>query len=317
MNKAITTILGSTITFVAVLTLLIAFGNKAQPVTNQYAIAAEQESPVSPPISIKPPTHQAAQTLEPQWTNYPPIRNVVRRDLGNVLSDIESHMPIGHIYRDADKITWGHETSHGLASQIRMQYSGGIGLIDYINNKPYFRLDPGQSYVAGQVNGFYVLNNKAVIIIEPQTTLRAVTRNVPPSLRGMSYNLYMGAQLQSWDDCPLYLVDEWVAYTNGSTIRRELNIVNRGESVTQMLEMGAYVLAEAMTVKTDEPQFKNFVMWNLNRMMKVYKDNQVIGGVASADAYWIKVRTAPDAETLRQFTRSYYGAAWTSKVLGF
>ncbi len=62
---------------------------------------------------------------QPKWTDYPPIRQVDSQSMGRVLADIESHMPAGHIYRDADKITWGHETSHGIASNIRGSANSG------------------------------------------------------------------------------------------------------------------------------------------------------------------------------------------------
>ena len=245
MQKAMW-VLAPVCAFVIVFASLIFFGG-IRPViipSDQQNYGRITNSPVvQPPVVIQPASHF---TPEPKWTRYPAVRSVNRPDLGKTLSDIESHLPAGHIYRDADKITWGHESSHGLASQIRMQYSGGVGLIDYIDDKPYFRLDPDNAYVAGQINGFYVLNDRAVIVVEPHTTLQAVARNIPVSLRGMSYNLYMGTQLKGWNSCPLYIADEWIAYTNGSTVRAELGIKSRGESVTQMLEMGAYMMAESM-----------------------------------------------------------------------
>jgi len=45
-----------------------------------------------------------------------PIRTV---DYGHhIINDIEQHMPPQHIYRDNDKITWAHETTHGLDAEI-------------------------------------------------------------------------------------------------------------------------------------------------------------------------------------------------------
>ncbi|GAG85123.1 unnamed protein product, partial [marine sediment metagenome] len=58
---------------------------------------------------------------EVEWTEEEPLRNVP--NLGKVLSDIESHMPKGHIYSDPDRITWGHETTHGIHGRLRQKYS--------------------------------------------------------------------------------------------------------------------------------------------------------------------------------------------------
>ena len=316
-----TTLMISILTFFIVMGILIFFGSHhPKPISGseiEPPIVYHQITPVvQPPTAIQMTKPKLPHTLEPQWIAYPPLQFRARSD-ATVLGDIESHMPAGHIYTDPDRITWGHETSHGLASQIRMQYSGGIGLIDFIDKKPYFKLNPAYMYTVGKINGFYVLNDRAVIIMEPQTTLRAVARSVPPSLRGMSFNLYLGSQVQSWNDCPLYLIDEFIAYTNGSAVRADLKITDRGESVTQMLEMGIYVMSEAMVIKTDDSQFKNFVMWSLDRMMKVYRDNRAVGGVGAADAYWNIAQTTADAENLRQFIRNYYGKEWVKMVLGF
>ncbi len=49
-------------------------------------------------------------TVEPQRevSNYTPT-----------LNDIESHLPSKHIYRDADKVTHAHESTHGVSRPCR------------------------------------------------------------------------------------------------------------------------------------------------------------------------------------------------------
>jgi len=225
-----------------------------------------------------------------------------------VLADIESHMPAGHIYKDNDLITWGHETTHGINSHLRMKFQrGGYGW------------DGKQWLITQQarINGFYVLENRAAIINEPNTTIRAAAALVPRTLRSGVYNLYMVQQAGQWNDTPLYVFDEWVAYTNGSAVRLNLKITSRGETVLYMLEFNNYAIAVAMACKTENQQFKKFLMWHLERTMELYRQNLLLGDVSQATAYLEKTKTSPDAEELRAFARQYFGTEWTQRVLGY
>jgi hypothetical protein len=177
-----------------------------QPRPQPHSEQPRRQPEPAPELPPKPP-----QAIEPIWTEYAAQRNIT--DLGKVLSDIEGHMPAGHIYKDSDKITWAHETTHGINSHLRQKFSNGQ-----------------------KMNGFYCLNNKAAMILEPPTTISKVAGLVPSSLRGGVYNLYLVSQASSWNDTPLYIFDEWIAYTNGSDCRLDLGIEQRSETVTYMLE---------------------------------------------------------------------------------
>lgn len=267
----------------------------------QQQIQPLPPKPIEPKPEIKPPTK-----IEPEWKEYLPVRKLDPKDMGKVLTDIESHMPAGHIYKDNDKITWGHETTHGINSNMRMKFSNGV----YTNNvwnticgKPVFH--------NGRINAFYCLENKAAVIEEPPVTIRQVAAAVPASLRGPVYNLYLVQQAGSWNNTPLYLCDEWVAYTNGSEVRRDLNIATRGETVSQMIEFDVYCLTLAMLVKQtsyDDKQFKSFLIWNIERSMDLHTNE--------ATQYLVKFKTNADAQGLREFTKSYMGPEWSKKILG-
>lgn len=283
--------------------------------TVEIVVPEEPEQPQKPDEPIEEPPPEPKQ-IEPEFVSYPQVRSV-SEDLGKVLKDIESHMPANHIYKDSDKITWGHETTHGINSHLRMKFSQG-------NNASlageWTPLHDGKlvfkSYA--RINGFYVLNDRAVIIKEPATTIRAVAKTVPPSLRGDVYNLYLVQQAQSWDDTPLYLVDELSSYTNGSEVRYDLGIQTRSETVLYMLEFTVYSLCIPMASNSDDPQLKNFLAWQVARTMKLYQDSkQKLGGAEKQDAYLAKIRTSEDAEQFRSFVRKYLGEAWVSQQLGF
>lgn len=281
----------------------------------QKSAPPTQEQPTTPesPKNEEPPKVEPKlpEKIEPKWTDWPAVRQV--SNLGKVLSDIESHMPAGHIYKDSDKITWAHETTHGINSNIRQKFSGsevnwGRSVWREIDGKPVFH--------AGRVNGFYCLDNKAAVINEPNVRIQTVAAAVPQSLRGPVYSLYLVQQAQSWGDTPLYIMDEGIAYQNGSACRLDLGIQERSETVSQMMEFVVYGTTLAMIIKKqdssyDDQQFKAFLMWFIERAFNIYK------GEERAKPYLEAFKTSNDATSLREFAKSYYGEEWTKIILGF
>jgi len=221
-------------------------------------------------------------TSIPTFIVYAPLRNV--GNLGPVVTDVESHLVAGHPYRDADRITWVHEGTHGIAGQLRNKY---------------------------QQPGFYLLENRAILMREPATTLAAVAATVPLSLRGEVYNLYLIQAQQWWQNEPTYVFDEWVAYANGSDARAQLKITSRGEAVQYAVEFIPYALCVPKAARSQNPQMKAFIRWHIERTLALYRASGVRSDTLN------RLRTAKDAEALRQFTRTYLGADWTSRTLGF
>ncbi len=219
----------------------------------------------------------------PTFTNYPSIRNV--GNLAPVVADIESHLPAGHPYRDSDLITWVHEGTHGINSQLR-------GLF----GKP----------------AFYVLGNRAILLKEePHTTLTRVSRLVPVSLRGDVYNLYLLQSRRWWENEPSYIFDEFAAYTNGAEARISLRIQARQETVRYMLELSVYSTCVPWSAKSGDPQMRNFIMWQIERSMKLHR----AFGIRST--YLDRLRKSADATELRVYMRDYFGLEFTRNVLGF
>lgn len=287
--------------------------------------------PISPPVPPENPpvTPPEIKSVEPQFDSWPKVRNVQNTALGKILQDIDSHMPAGHQYSAGNKVTWAHETTHGINSNIRNSHQD-----------------------ASRVNGFYCLEDRACIIYEPKTTIRVIASKVPQALRGPSFQLYLVSQTKDWNDRPLYLFDEWIAYTNGSETGRELNHQGWYYELLQAHNFNVYCMYLAMTVKKSDPnyddkQMKAFMMWNIERTFRLaapFEKRAVMlpdpeevsnrekkhlhhhdiphGGddndpVGSAMEYVNKVRTLPEAEELRSFARDYFGADWCKKVYGF
>jgi len=167
----------------------------------------------------------------------------------------------------------------------------------------------GSHGIAGQLRnkyrqpGFYLLGNQAVLMQEPRTTLSAVAASVPVSLRGQVYRLYLVEGQRYWQNQPTYVFDEWVAYANGSEARRQLGIRDRAETIEYTLEFIPYALCVAKASRSSDSQMRAFIRWHIERCLKFGKVD--------------RLRTAPDAEALRQFTRTYLGAEWTKRTLGF
>ena len=217
----------------------------------------------------------------PVWTPWPPLR--AAPGLGPVVSDIESHLPNGHPYREPDRIGWTHEGTHGINSRLRNQFS-----------RP----------------GFYVLNNQAVLLREPATTLAAVARVVPPSLRGEVYSLYLLQAQGDWNEQPSYIYDEWTAYTNGLEARYRLGITDRQETGRYATECIVYAMCVPWTAQSRDQQETAFLRWQTERVLTLCRASGIQATTLE------RLRTAPDAEALRHFIRAHFGREWSRKVLG-
>lgn len=231
---------------------------------------------------------------------------------GAPLTDIANHIPSSYgdtYWFDDSAITAGHETTHGINAHLR--------------NEVY---DHSAGWV--KVNGFYVLEDRAVFVLEPGGVRKSdADRYIPVSLRGSRYDLYIVHQT-AWDDTPTYVFDEWVAYTNGGAVG--VDQVDRGlhtegwtDGVYGQLEFTIYALALAMAVEAlnpeyfaTYPQFREFVAWNARRALAIYRKGSAMDEFAYdvQDAYYEAIRTAPDAEDLRAFTRRVYGDAFMAEV---
>lgn len=153
------------------------------------------------------------------------------------------------------------------------------------------------------------MNNRAILLTEPKTTLAQVAELVPRSLRGEVYSLYLIQMRSYWDRQPSYVFDEWVAYTNGSEARRRLGIQERGETVRYMLEFVVYSACVAKA--TNDDRLRPFLQYQTERSIAILKVSTV------PTNYLNTLRTAPDAEDLRNFMRGYFGKAWTRITLNF
>lgn len=190
-----------------------------------------------------------------------------------VLGDVESHLPPGHPYKDADRITTVHESTHGICSQIRKKYD---------------------------TPGFYLLKNRAILLPEPNLLLEQIT--IPLVLRGDGYDLYLVKARRWWNKQPSYVWEEYVAYTNGSEAREELGIGIRWETVQYAIEFLIY--SSYIPYLTGDTSCREFLRWQNERALGLYHRSAV------SSPQLLALRSDPTLQSYRYFLRDYYGEMW-------
>ncbi|MHC4264355.1 MAG: hypothetical protein ACYSUK_00260 [Planctomycetota bacterium] len=189
---------------------------------------------------------------EPDWWTFKPLRDYNRTD---ICADVDAHMPIGHQYRNDDKITWTHETTHAINSIIR-----------------------GLCGETGNVNAFYVGKDRCIVLKEPKNfKLSTIAEMIPQKYRGHMYQLYLVDQQRWWNNEPLYVLDEWTSYCNGTqyAIEHNYGLDRRAGDIqnTQIMTYFASVLWKAIEKYdpdyVDMERFKIFVTWQNKRVDKL------------------------------------------------
>jgi len=259
------------------------------------AAAAQRAAPARPGAGL-------------QFLTLKPFNSRTNPKWGPVLKDIVNHEAPGDSNPYDDLVTVAHETTHGTHA--------------YLRNQMY---QPGK-----RLNAFYVLEDRAVALPEPAMRKSDVIPFIPRSLRGSKYATYIEGQTD-WDDTPLYIFDEWVAYANGGAagvdlVQRGLWKYGRRDAVSGQIEFAAYALATAMAIQARDPeyfsknpQFMEFVAWNMKRCMEGFRAGVQMPEFAqeSQEKYYAALKGGADGESLRAFTRERFGADWAQATLGF
>lgn len=182
------------------------------------------------------------------WVQVQPVRSFGSNVYGKFGGEIQSMLPAGHIYVTPGEsvVNAAHETTHGINSRIRQMYSG-------------------------KVNALFVGSGRAMVLREPRVRLSDVLRFVPSELRGSGAGLYLQQQQSYWQNEPLYVLDEWTSYVNGSLVGLD---VGRPEalSIERAVEFGGYATALLCAVEqldsayADKDALAEFVSWQLARV---------------------------------------------------
>jgi hypothetical protein len=272
------------------------------------AITPDASADDDPQPDAEPPFDPAAGVEWLAWPEQQP--NLGEAAWGDALIDVARHIPAeyGDTYWFDEPITAAHETTHGIQAHLR-NYETPSG---------------------SRMNAFYVLDDRAALVDEPDIRKSDVNAHVPQALRGPRFDLYLEGQTE-WDDTPLYLFDEWNAYCNGAAIgidQVEHDLYDEGwtDAVMGPLEFTVYAIATAKAVAAGDPdyfesnlQFRRFTAWEIRRAMQLFETGRAMTEFEwdDQDDYAAELRTGAAAEELRAFARATWGDAWTEDVLGF
>lgn len=209
-------------------------------------------------------------SVDAQWYVIRPVKQA-HPQLGSILADIESHLPNGHPYRSADLDNWAHEATHGINSRVRQSFP------DH--------------------NAFYCFMDQALVLREPKILLASIPRSIPPDHRGEIFNLTFVQMSGHWNDCPLYVLDEWTAYTNCSAVvvQRKLDSAS---SIRFMLEFNSYATALLQEVLAHDPNYPDkellmqFVGWNILRTFEIADAAKKVPGLYDSRTEAIRQRFA-------------------------
>jgi hypothetical protein len=229
---------------------------------------------------------------------------------GTALTDIVRHIPTtyGTQYDvPQDFIAWGDVGTLGIDGHLRIY----------------------QNVTGQRANGFYLMKDRFALVVEPPTTrVTSVAPYVPASLRGSRFQSYLVDQAVTWDDTPTFILDQWNCETNGSEVAVELgtagSFATPRDGVSGALEFTVYSLALGLAVENLDAsylatytQFREFLAWEAERAMGLYRAGAVLPSLASTtqDAYYAAWKTSADGKALRNFARRTFDAAYVTKVL--
>jgi hypothetical protein len=195
-----------------------------------------------------------------------------------------------------------HENTHDIDGYVRGWFPGGTG----------------------KWNACYVPGAKAAVIREPCTVrLRRVAGEVPKSLRGGGYDLYLVKQVDHWDDAPLYIVEEWAAYMNGLECAIEEKSPDAAYQLDKCHEFLDYSMVVLATITANEPaydatQLERLIRWQSERLVRLEPAAKAIPAHAQEPPcapFACRLRQNRDAGPVRTFIRTRFGLPWSRRVL--
>lgn len=264
--------------------------------------------------STAPPASDTGEETPPlgvgkvRFTAYPPVRSVSKGSYAPFLQDVLAHTRQPAMCDTQD--TTCHESTHRNCGEISGKYfRGGRG---------------GNNAVAG----FYVGNDRAVIIEEPPCLYADVKAQMPSGLKVGRYKFYVEGGWQGKPSNPLYVFDEWVAYVAGARTGLQLAEAGRWRSggqdcVKGCLEFTVISFALAKAVATRDPaywkkadQMRNFMAWFANEAMGVHRKGmrfRPFQGFNQAE-YLRELQSGASSEALRSFIKANWGEEFWNRV---
>lgn len=250
-------------------------------------------------------------------------------ELPATLRFVEKCLPAGHPYKSNDLVTWTHEGTHGVNARMRgqkidykleeldtatgLEADGDISVMVRRLLFPCGYDDLAQKL--GSFNAMLCHDQGVCILQEPKVKLSDVAAAVPISLRGMAYDLYLVKQQKYWNEQPLYILDEWSAYTNGTKTAIDLGGSSKYASeLQQAIEFCAYasVLLGVVLNKEDNQPLRDFVAWQFDQVSELFWQSGKGLRTAEQEAYWEKLA---GNDSLKRLTQLVCGQTWWADVV--
>lgn len=236
------------------------------------------------PPTVKMPTFIQVNTVNNRITENSTYADIINRSRNPVLQ--------------YDRYTNAHETTHMVNNDIRNAQ--------------------GQGY-----NGFYVRQGRGVVVKEPRIKKNDMKPFLPKNLCSYRYKTYVEGQ-QSWNDQPLYIMDEAIAYWNEGVLAVEdiQKGIHKQESdlISGCVDFSIYSMALAMAIEKGDPdywntntQYRNFLLWYLKGAEETYKIGSTMKDLNKFEEQKKLVnalRTAPEAAPMRDFINKYLDGVW-------
>jgi len=233
---------------------------------------------------------------EEVWINYPAVASHSTEI--TLFGDIVNHYAGTLTY--PDRMTVAHETTHMINADLRNKNGNG--------------LDPV---------GFYVGYNMAVVFLQPKISKTVIADFVPTSLQGDRFHTYVTGMTE-WNDSPLYLYDEWTAYTTGGAVCVE-QVINKNydsswtDGVMGLTEFSVYALATVLAIEKYDPSYLDntpayltYTDFALRRAYNVFKLGSIMSEFKwdKQDTYVNNLRTSNDADSIRDVLTRRFNKVW-------
>lgn len=199
------------------------------------------------------------------------------------------------------RITDAHETTHMIHAEVRNR-----------------RVIKGLS---GLPASFYIFPDRVYNSLQPRFKKSEIARYVPNSLRATRFNLYIQNQ-KAWDDYPLYILDEHIAYINGAIVAIEDKTkgvkTDNINPIEGPLEFSIYTIATCMAIKDLHPEFwknedfKNFIYAVIKKSEEVFKAGRILYPYERQESILRALQTSPDAEPIRAFLKEHFDSFFLS-----
>lgn len=204
------------------------------------------------------------------------------------------------------RVTSVHECTHGINSQLRNRPLREKERVPYHPDVTICQL-PLPALTSMMPAGFYLLQDRAIMLKQPGGTINEAARIVPTSARYSRYNLYMVKQAASWNNEPLYIFDEWVAYRNGAQCLiwdAQHGGTHDGNSdfIFAPLEFCTYGIAVLMMAKDSlTAGLTEFARWLVVESFNAYLIGKQYAPWATADKLFDQFHHSPDFAAIRTF----------------